>query len=57
MTVRCAETGELPPAFGVRVTEEVAEAGFRTVRTEFSAALITETPVICELSSPVPETV
>ena len=55
--VRCALTAEAPPAEGVRVTEAVAEAGLLTVRTEFSPALITESPVICERGESVPETV
>ena len=55
---RCAETGSVPPEFGIRVKAVAAPAGLRTVITAFSElVVIIDIPTIWEPSAERPATV
>jgi len=55
---RCAETGRVPPESGVIVNAAELPAGFRTVKIEFIAVVVTiAMPTICEAPVALPTTV
>lgn len=55
---RCAETGSVPPAFGVIVSAVVLSAGFRTVKMELILVVVTMAmPIIWLVSVARPTTV
>ena len=55
---RCADTGRGPPARGVTVSAAALPAGFRTVRTELTAVVVTTAiPTICDVPVARPTTV
>ena len=55
---KCADTGRVPPARGVMVSAAAFPVGLRTVKTEFTAEVVTTAiPTICDVPVARPATV